>query len=55
VMGAYCLTLAAVNRRNLPKRIRPHWFFTVVLILGGIGYLTAIMYSVLKYGVADLG
>jgi hypothetical protein len=55
VMGAYCLTLAAVNNRNLPKRIRPHWFFTVVLILGGIGYLTAIMYSVIKYGVSDIG
>jgi hypothetical protein len=55
VMGAYCLTLAAVNRRNLPKRIRPHWFLTLVLVLGGIGYLTAIMYSVLKYGVSDIG
>ena len=28
---------------------------TVVLVLGGIGYLTAIMYSVLKYGVSDIG
>jgi hypothetical protein len=55
VMGAYCLTLAAVNNRNLPKKIRPHWFFTVVLVLGGIGYLTAIMYSVIKYGVSDIG
>jgi hypothetical protein len=55
VMGAYCLTLAVVNRRNLPPRIRPHWFLTVVLVLGGIGYLTAIMYSVLKYGVSDIG
>jgi hypothetical protein len=55
VMGAYCLTLAAVNNRNLPKRIRPHWFLTLVLVLGGIGYLTAIMYSVLKYGVSDIG
>jgi hypothetical protein len=55
VMGAYCLTLAVVNNRNLPKKLRPHWFFTVVLILGGIGYLTAIMYSVIKYGVSDIG
>ena len=55
VMGAYCLTLAAVNNRNLPKKIRPHWFLTAVLILGGIGYLTAIMYSVIKYGVSDIG
>src|ERR671920_1078475 len=55
VMGAYCLTLAAVNRKNLPPKIRPHWAFTVVLVLGGIGYLRAIMYSVIKYGVADIG
>jgi hypothetical protein len=27
----------------------------VVLVLGGIGYLTAIMYSVIKYGVSDIG
>src|SRR5918999_492725 len=55
VMGAYCLTLAVVNNKNLPKKIRPHWAFTVVLVLGGIGYLTAIMYSVIKYGVSDIG
>jgi hypothetical protein len=55
VMGAYCLTLAAVNNIRLPKKIRPHWIFTVVLVLGGIGYLTAIMYSVIKYGVSDIG
>jgi hypothetical protein len=55
VMGAYCLTLAAVNNRNLPKKIRPHPFITVVLVLGGIGYLTAIMYSVIAYGVSDIG
>jgi hypothetical protein len=55
VMGAYCLTLAAVNNIRLPKKLRPHWAFTVVLVLGGIGYLTAIMYSVIKYGVSDIG
>jgi hypothetical protein len=55
VMGAYCLTLAAVNNTKLPKKLRPHWIFTVVLVLGGIGYLTAIMYSVIKYGVSDIG
>ena len=54
-MGAYCLTLAVVNNKMLPKKIRPHWFITVVLVLGGLGYLTAIMYSVLKYGVSDIG
>ena len=40
---------------NLPKKIRPNWFVTVVLVLGGLGYLTAIMYSVIKYGVSDIG
>jgi hypothetical protein len=55
VMGAYCLTLAVVNNKNLPKKLRPHWAFTVVLVLGGIGYLTAILYSVIKYGVSDIG
>ena len=55
VMGAYCLTLAACNNMNLPKKIRPHWILTVILVLGGIGYLTAILYSVIKYGVSDIG
>jgi hypothetical protein len=55
VMGAYCLVLAAVNNKNLPKRIRPNPFITLVLILGGLGYLTAIFYSVIKFGVSDIG
>jgi hypothetical protein len=55
VMGAYCLTLAAVNNRNLPKRIRPNPIITGILILGGIGYLTALFYSLIKFGVTDLG
>jgi hypothetical protein len=55
VMGAYCLTLAAVNRRNLPAKIRPHMIITVILVLGGIGYIAAVMYSWLKFGVTDLG
>ena len=55
VMGAYCLTLAAVNNMNLPKKIRPHPLITLVLILGGIGYLTAIFYSVIRFGVSDIG
>ncbi len=55
VMGAYCLTLAVVNNKNLPKKIRPNPFITLVLVLGGIGYLTAIFYSVIKYGVSDIG
>ena len=55
VMGAYCLTLAAVNNKNLPKKIRPHPVITVILVLGGIMYLGMLFYSILAYGVADLG
>jgi hypothetical protein len=55
VMGAYCLTLAAVNNRNLPKKIRPNKIITAVLILGGLGYLFALFYSLIKFGVTDLG
>ena len=55
VMGAYCLTLAAVNRRNLPAKIRPNPIITVVLVLGGCGYLFALFYSLIRFGVADLG
>ena len=55
VMGAYCLTLAAVNRRNLPAKIRPNPIITGVLVLGGCGYLFALFYSLIRFGVADLG
>src|ERR671922_585661 len=55
VMGAYCLTLAAVNRRNLPKKIRPNWVTTTVLVLGGLAYLGMLFYSMIKFGVTDLG
>ncbi|MDP9435566.1 MAG: Nramp family divalent metal transporter [Actinomycetota bacterium] len=55
VMGAYCLTLAVVNNRNLPKKIRPNPIFTVILVLGGLGYLGALFYSLIRFGVTDLG
>ncbi len=55
VMGAYCLTLAVVNNRNLPKKIRPNPIITAVLVLGGLGYLGALFYSLFKFGVTDLG
>jgi hypothetical protein len=55
VMGAYCLVLAAVNRRNLPKKLRPHPIITVVLVLGGIAYIGMLLYSTIKFGVTDLG
>jgi hypothetical protein len=55
VMGAYCLTLAVVNNKNLPKKIRPNPIITAVLVLGGIGYLFALFYSLIRFGVTDLG
>ncbi len=55
VMGAYCLTLAVVNNRNLPKKIRPNPILTVVLVVGGIGYIGMLLYSIFRFGVADLG
>jgi hypothetical protein len=55
VMGAYCLTLAAVNRMMLPKKIKPHMLVTVILVLGGITYLGMLFYSMIKFGVTDLG
>jgi hypothetical protein len=55
VMGAYCLTLAAVNRRNLPKKLRPNWVTTSVLVVGGLAYLGLLFYSMIKFGVTDLG
>jgi hypothetical protein len=55
IMGAYCLTLAAVNRTMLPKKIRPHVIVTVLLVLGGLAYLGLLLYSTIKFGVTDLG
>jgi hypothetical protein len=55
IMGAYCLTLAMVNRMNLPKKLQPNWITTVVLVLGGIAYLGMLFYSMIKFGVTDLG
>jgi hypothetical protein len=55
VMGAYCLTLAGVNRMMLPKKIRPHMIITVLLVLGGLTYLGMLFYSMIKFGVTDLG
>jgi hypothetical protein len=55
IMGAYCITLAAVNRMNLPKKIQPNWVTTIVLVLGGLTYLGMLFYSMIKFGVTDLG
>jgi hypothetical protein len=55
IMGAYCLTLAVVNRRLLPKKLQPKWITTCVLVLGGLAYLGMLFYSMIKFGVTDLG
>src|SRR3954452_5589687 len=55
IMGAYCLTLAAVNRKCLPEKIRPNPIITVLLVLGGLAYLGMLFYSMIKFGVTDLG
>jgi hypothetical protein len=55
VMGAYCLVLAVCNRTNLPPKIRPPKAITVILVLGGLGYMAALFYSLIKFGVTDLG
>jgi peptidoglycan/LPS O-acetylase OafA/YrhL len=55
VMGAYCLTLAVVNRKNLPKKLQPRWITTLVLVFGGCAYLGMLFYSMIKFGVTDLG
>ena len=39
----------------LPKKIRPNPAILAVLVFGGIGYIGMLLYSVLAYGVADLG
>jgi hypothetical protein len=55
IMGAYCLTLAVVNRRLLPKKLQPKWITTSVLVFGGLAYLGMLFYSMIKFGVTDLG
>jgi len=55
VMGAYCLVLAGVNNVCLPKKIRPNPAITAVLVLGGVGYIGMLLYSVIAFGVSDLG
>jgi hypothetical protein len=44
-----------VNRKNLPAKLRPKWITTIVLVLGGLAYLGMLFYSMIKFGVTDLG
>lgn len=50
IMGAYCLTLLAVNNTQLPKKLRPGWFANLFLGIGGVGYLLMLFYSLFAYG-----
>jgi hypothetical protein len=54
-MGAYCVTLLLVNNRILPKPIRPGIVSNVVIGLGAVFYLGMLFYSMIKFGVTDMG
>ena len=54
-MGAYCVTLLLVNNRILPKPIRPGILSNVIIAIGAFFYLGMLLYSVIVFGVADMG
>ncbi|MFC5728818.1 MULTISPECIES: Nramp family divalent metal transporter [Nocardioides] len=54
-MGAYCVTLLLVNNRILPKPIRPGIVSNVIIGFAAVFYLGMLLYSVLVFGVADMG
>jgi len=54
-MGAYCVTLLLVNNRTLPKPIRPSILSNVIIGLGAVFYLGMLFYSVIVFGVSDMG
>ncbi|MGH3307005.1 MAG: Nramp family divalent metal transporter [Nocardioides sp.] len=54
-MGAYCVTLLLVNNRILPKPIRPGILSNVIIAIGAMFYLGMLFYSVIVFGVADMG
>lgn len=54
-MGAYCVTLLLVNNRILPKPIRPGIVPNVVIGLGALFYLGMLFYSMVRFGVTDMG
>jgi hypothetical protein len=54
-MGAYCVTLLLVNNRMLPKPIRPRWWSNAIIGFGAVFYLGMLFYSLIVFGVADLG
>ena len=54
-MGAYCVTLLLVNNRILPKPIRPGILSNVIIAIGAMFYLGMLFYSVIVFGVSDMG
>jgi hypothetical protein len=54
-MGAYCIVLLLVNNRMLPKPIRPKLWTNLVIGFGAVFYLGMLFYSMIRFGVTDLG
>ena len=54
-MGAYCIVLLLVNNKMLPKPIRPKLWTNLVIGFGAVFYLGMLFYSMIRFGVTDLG
>jgi hypothetical protein len=54
-MGSYCIVLLLVNNRMLPKPIRPKLWTNLVIGFGAVFYLGMLFYSMIRFGVTDLG
>jgi hypothetical protein len=54
-MGSYCIVLLLVNNRMLPKPIRPKLWTNFIIGFGAVFYLGMLFYSMIRFGVTDLG
>jgi hypothetical protein len=54
-MGSYCIVLLLVNNRMLPKAIRPKMWTNFIIGFGALFYLGMLFYSMIRFGVTDLG
>jgi hypothetical protein len=54
-MGSYCVVLLLVNNRMLPKPIRPKIWTNLIIGFGAVFYLGMLFYSMIRFGVTDLG
>jgi hypothetical protein len=54
-MGSYCIVLLLVNNRMLPKPIRPKIWTNFIIGFGAVFYLGMLFYSMIRFGVTDLG